>query len=277
MTSSTGFRWYAAAHRSHPSMNLEAGQRPSDKTPRLPWQLRDDRHRVGVYVQTASLAPDPVRRAALHAAYDLVEAVQLPDIVAARVEIEGRLAEAERSGLPETTANPLFALAVDAFYNSPDDAPAVIGTLIDRAEALGELGNCSAAGLCLRPEPALRAGDVVGILRMPAGPSWSWTTSVIRQPGSGLIGAATAYESLSLWELGVEMHDGAAELLPDLRGTGVLPPVISFNLWKHLVSVDRRPARSGRVREGRRSAAGPHRGPARDPPAGLLAPNNVNY
>ena len=101
----------------------------------------------GFEVQTASLTPEPVRRAALHAAYYLVEAVQLPDVVAARVEIAGRLAEAERSGWPETTATLLFALAVDAFYNSPDDAAAAIGRLIDRAEALGEAGML-AAGLC---------------------------------------------------------------------------------------------------------------------------------
>ena len=94
-----------------------------------------------------------------------MEAVQLPDVVAARVEIAGRLAEAERSGWPETTATLLYALAVDTFINFPDDAPTAIATLIDTAEVLGE-GGILAAGLCLRAELALRDGDVV---RAPCG------------------------------------------------------------------------------------------------------------
>src|SRR3990170_413787 len=109
----------------------------------------------GFEVQTVSLTPDPVRRAALHAAYYLVEAVQLPDVVAARVKIADRLDEAERYGWSETTAALLFALAVDAFYNLPDDAASLIDHVIDRAEALGEAGMLS-AGLTLRAELALR-------------------------------------------------------------------------------------------------------------------------
>ena len=111
----------------------------------------------GFDVQTVSLTPEPVRRAALHAAYHLVEAVQLPDVAAARAEIARRLADAERSGWPETTAALLFALAVDAFYNFPDDAATAVGYLIERAEALGEAGML-AAGLCLRADarPARR-------------------------------------------------------------------------------------------------------------------------
>ena len=180
----------------------------------------------GFEVQTVS--PEPVRRAALHAAYHLVEAVQLPDVAAARVEITGRLAEAERSGWPETTATLLFALAVDAFYNFPDDAATAVGCVIDRAEALGEAGML-AAGLCLRAELALRDGDVVRHLA-----DASRAVVVLDDEsdplarGSGLIGAATAYESLSLWELGVEMHDRAAELLP-LCDDQVFRPVIEFN------------------------------------------------
>ena len=46
--------------------------------------------------------------------------------------------------------------------------------------------------------------------------------------GSGLIGAGTAYESLSLWELGDEMHDRAEDLLP-LCDDQVLRTVIEFN------------------------------------------------
>ena len=182
----------------------------------------------GFEVQTVSLTPDPVRRAALHAAYYLVEAVQLPDVVAARVKIADRLDEAERSGWTETTACLLFALAVDAFYNFPDDAAATVDHLIDRSEALGEAGMVS-AGLTLRAELALRDGDVVGHLA-------DASRAVVlledeRDPlsrGSGLIGAATAFESLSLWELGEELHDRAEELLP-LCDNQVLRPVIEFN------------------------------------------------
>ena len=182
----------------------------------------------GFEVQTANLTPEPVRRAALHAAYYLVEAVQLPDVVAARAEIADRLAEAERCGWPETTATLLFALAVDAYYNFPDDAATAIGHAIDTAEALGEAGML-AASLCLRAELALRDGDVVRHLA-----DASRAVVVLddeRDPlalGSGLIGAATAYESLSLWELGDELHDRAADLLP-LCDDQVLRPVIEFN------------------------------------------------
>ena len=91
----------------------------------------------------------PVRRAALHAAYYLVEAVQLPDVVAARVEIAGRLAEAERSGWPETTAALLFALAVDAFYNFPDDAAAAIDLCDRQGRGAGRGGHARR-----RPVPA---------------------------------------------------------------------------------------------------------------------------
>ena len=182
----------------------------------------------GLETQLVGLTPAAVRRAALHAAYHLVEAVQLPDVGAARVEIAGRLAEAERSGWTETTATLLFALAVDAFYNLPDDAAAAAERLIDQAEALGEPGML-AAGLGLRAELALRDGDVVGHLA-----DASRAVVVLDDEGdplargSGLIGAGTAYESLSLWELGDEMHDRAEALLP-LCDDQVLRPVIEFN------------------------------------------------
>ena len=86
-----------------------------------------------------------------------------------------------------------------------------------------------AAGLCLRAELALRDGDVVRHLA-----DASRAVVVLDDEcdplarGSGLIGAGTAYESLSLWELGDEMHDRAAELLP-LCDDQVLRPVIEFN------------------------------------------------
>ena len=46
--------------------------------------------------------------------------------------------------------------------------------------------------------------------------------------GSGLIGAGTAYEGLSLWELGDELHDRAEALLP-LCDDQLLRPVIEIN------------------------------------------------
>ncbi len=182
----------------------------------------------GFEVQTASLTPDPVRRAALHAAYYLVEAVQLPDVVAARVEIADRLAEAERCGWSETTATLLFALAVDALHNLPYNTAAAVDLVIDRAEALGEAGMLS-AGLTLRARLALRDGDVVRHLA-----DASRAVVVLEDEsdplarGSGLIGAANAYDDLSLWEIGDEMHDRAAELIP-LCDLQLLQPVIEIN------------------------------------------------
>jgi diguanylate cyclase (GGDEF)-like protein len=182
----------------------------------------------GFEVQTVSLTPDPVRRAALHAAYHLVEAVQLSDVGEARVEIASRLADAERSGWSDTTATLLFALAVDAFVNLPDDAAAAIDHLIDRAEALGEPGML-AAGLALRARLALRDGDVVKHL---ADASRAVVVlDVDCDPlarGSGLVSAANAYDDLNLWELGDELHDRAEALLP-LCDDQRLRPVIEIN------------------------------------------------
>ena len=162
----------------------------------------------------ARASPATLRRAALHAAYHLVEAVQLQERGPARVEIEERLVEAERRDWPETIATLLFAQAVDAFTNLPDKAAAAIDTLIERAESLGEPGML-AAGLGLHAQLALSDGDVVRHLA-----DASRAVVVLddeRDPlarGSGLIGAATAYECLSLWELGAELHDRAEALLP---------------------------------------------------------------
>ncbi len=171
---------------------------------------------------------EPLRRAALHAAYHLVEAVQLPDVVAARLEIADRLAEAERSDWPETTATLLFALAVDASSNLPDETAVAIKTLIDRAEVFGEPGML-AAGLALQARLALRDGDVVGHLA-----DASRAVVVLDEEcdplarGSGLISAANAYDDLSLWELGDELHDRAEALLP-LCDDQLLHPVIEIN------------------------------------------------
>ncbi len=48
--------------------------------------------------------PDPVRRGALHHAFRLVEAVQLPDVEQARTAVAAGLADAERHVWPETIA-----------------------------------------------------------------------------------------------------------------------------------------------------------------------------
>ena len=67
--------------------------------------------------QSAGVVWDPVRRSALHAAFHLVEAVQLPDVERARSEIVARLVDAERLAWPETVATLLFAQVVDAVAN----------------------------------------------------------------------------------------------------------------------------------------------------------------
>jgi diguanylate cyclase len=178
--------------------------------------------------QTTGVTPEHVRRAALHAAFHLVEAVQLPDVGQARVDIAAGLSDAERSGWSETTATLLFARAVDAITNLPDEAAAATQGLIDRAEALGEPGML-AAGLALRAALALRDGDVV---RHLADASRAVVLLDVEcdplARGSGLIAAGTAYEGLSLWELGDELHDRAEALLP-LCDDQLLRPVIEIN------------------------------------------------
>jgi diguanylate cyclase len=183
---------------------------------------------TGIDDQTAGVTADPIRRAALHTAFHLVEAVQLPDVGQARIAVVARLAEAERSGWPETIATLLFAQAVDAITNLPDEAAAATERLIDRAEALGEPGML-AAGLALRAALALRAGDVA---RHLADTSRAVVLlDVDSEPlarGSGFIAAGTAYEALSLWELGHELHTSAEALLP-LCDDKLLRPVIEIN------------------------------------------------
>jgi len=172
--------------------------------------------------------PDAVRRGALHHAFRLVEAVQLPDVEQARTAIAAGLADAERHVWPETIATLHFAAAVDAVANLPEHAAAATGRLIERAEALGQPGML-AAGLALRAALALRDGDVVQHL---ADTSRAVVLlDVDSEPlarGSGYIAAGTAYEALSLWELGDELHTRAEELLP-LCDDQLLRPVIAVN------------------------------------------------
>jgi len=183
---------------------------------------------TGLEGHSAGVIPDPIRRAALHAAFHLVEAVQLPDVGQARPAIVAALAEAERSSWPETIATLLFAHAVDAFVNLPDEATAATDRLIERAEALGEPGML-ASGLALRAELALRDGDVV---RHLADASRAVVLLDVESDplarGAGLIGAGTAYEAVGLWELGDELHNRAEALVP-LCDDPVLRPVIEIN------------------------------------------------
>ena len=103
---------------------------------------------------------DPDRRAALNAAFHLVEAVQTPSVEQARREIREALAAAEQAGWPETIATLMYAEAVDAITNLPDRAADACRRLIERSEALQEPAML-AAGLTIRAELALRDGDVV--------------------------------------------------------------------------------------------------------------------
>ena len=86
-----------------------------------------------------------------------------------------------------------------------------------------------AAGLCLRAALALRDGDVV---RHLADASRAVVLLDVEcdplARGSGFIAAGTAYEGLSLWELGDELHDRAEALLP-LCDDQLLRPVIEIN------------------------------------------------
>jgi diguanylate cyclase len=183
---------------------------------------------TGFEGRTAGVRSDPVRRGARRAAVRLGEAVQLPDVARARAAIVARLADAERFGWPETVATLLFAQAVDAVANLPEHAVAATERLIERAEELGEPGML-AAGLALRADLALRTGDVVehladasrAVVLLDA-------ESDHLARASGYIAAGTAYESLSLWELGDELHARAEALLP-LCDDQLLRPVIEIN------------------------------------------------
>jgi diguanylate cyclase (GGDEF)-like protein len=178
--------------------------------------------------QWEGAVPDHDRRAALHAAFHLVEAVQLPHVGHARTAIVTQLAEAERSGCPETIATLLFAQAVDALANVPDQADHATARLIKRAGTL-DVPGMLAAGLALRAALALRDGDVVAHLA-----DVSQAVVLLDDESeplarcSGLIAAGTAYEALSLWELSDELHDRAEALLP-LCDVPLLRPVIEIN------------------------------------------------
>lgn len=183
---------------------------------------------TGLEAVTAVEGAAPVRRAALHGAFHLIEAVQLPDVRKARGAIVAALAEAERLGWSETIATLLFAQAVDAFTNLPDQADLATARLIERGQGLGQPGML-AAGLALRAAIALRDGDVVAHLA-----NASRAVVILDSDDdammrcAGLIAAGTAYEALNLWELGDELHNLAEALLPDCDDQ-IQRPVIELN------------------------------------------------
>lgn len=170
------------------------------------------------------------RRAALLRAYHLVEELQTPGAAAARAELSPALAAAEEAGWTDVCTAVLYAIAVDAVTNDPDEGYPACQRFIDAAEAAGDLGLL-ATGLGLRAELAVRSGDVVGFGR-------DASRAVVLLDGdcdgdplalvSGLISVAVAYEALYLWELGDELYTRAEALLP-LCDDQLLAPVIGLN------------------------------------------------
>ena len=171
---------------------------------------------------------DPDRRAALNAAFHLVEDVQTPAVEQARRAIREALATAEHAGWPETIATLMYAEAVDAITNLPDRAVEACRRLIERSEALQEPAML-AAGLTIRAELALRDGDVV---RHGADCARALvlldTAAEPISRASALISAGVSYEALSLWELGDELYTRAELLLPECDDQ-LLRPVIELN------------------------------------------------
>ena len=171
---------------------------------------------------------DPDRRAALNAAFHLVEDVQTPAVEQARRAIREALTIAEHAGWPETIATLMYAEAVDAITNLPDLAAEACRRLIERSEALSEPAML-AAGLTIRAELALRDGDVV---RHGADCARALvlldTAAEPISRASALISAGVSYEALSLWELGDELYTRAELLLPECDDQ-LLRPVIELN------------------------------------------------
>jgi diguanylate cyclase (GGDEF)-like protein len=172
-------------------------------------------------------ANDP-RRAATHVAYRLVEAVQTPDFVRARIDVEEELDRAARNGWREVELVLLYARAVDAATNDQDRVDAAVHDLVQAADAEHD-DAMLAAGLGMRAELALRHGDVVGF-----GRDASRAVVLLERDGepmaraSGLVSVGVAYEALNLWELGDELYTAAESLLPRCDDP-VLEPVLTCN------------------------------------------------
>jgi len=168
----------------------------------------------------------PPSRAAVLRVYHLVEQVQTDRVERAREEIGAGLSEQP----PGTELHRLlrYADAVDAVVNAPERAEEASSALI-RASELDADPAMLATGLGLRAEMATRAGDIASALQ-----DTSRGVSLLDLPGdplarvSGLISVAETYSTMRLWELGDELYDLAAEILPDCDDR-LLEPVRHLN------------------------------------------------
>jgi diguanylate cyclase (GGDEF)-like protein len=173
-------------------------------------------------------AAPSTRRAAVLAAFHLVQDVQTPHVERARVEIAARLHDAETHGWSDVATTLLYALAVDADANRPGQVGPAVDALVQRAERESDSAML-AAGLGMRAELAARSGTLSTF-----GPDVSRAMLLLDVPAdplavaSAMICVALAYEALNLWELGVELYTRAETLLP-LCDDHILAPVTGLN------------------------------------------------
>jgi diguanylate cyclase (GGDEF)-like protein len=173
-------------------------------------------------------AAPSTRRAAILAAFHLVQDVQTPVVERARVEIAARLREAQMHGWADVVTTLLYALAVDADANRPGEVHSAVDALIQRAERDSDSAML-AAGLGMRAELSARSGTLSTF-----GPDISRAMLLLDVPAdplavaSAMICVALAYEALNLWELGVELYTRAETLLP-LCDDQILAPVTGLN------------------------------------------------
>lgn len=178
-------------------------------------------------VRTRTVAPS-TRRAAVLAAFHLVQDVQTPDVDKARVQIAALLDEADTHGWPDVTNTLLYALAVDADANRPGEVHGAVDALVQRAERDSDSAML-AAGLAMRAELSARSGQLSTF-----GPDVSRAMLLLDVPAdplavaSAMICIALAYEALNLWELGVELYSRAEALLPQCDDQ-ILAPVTGLN------------------------------------------------
>jgi diguanylate cyclase (GGDEF)-like protein len=168
------------------------------------------------------------RRAAVLAAFHLVQDVQTPQVSQARTQIAAQLQAAESLGWTDVVTTLLYALAVDADANLPDRALDAVQNLVKRAEQESDSAML-AAGLGMRAELAARSGNLATF-----GPDVSRAMLLLDVPSdplavaSAMICVALAYEALNLWELGDELYTRAEALLP-LCDSQILAPVTGLN------------------------------------------------
>ena len=181
-----------------------------------------------VNLARAEREPPSDRRLAVRHAFHLVQDVQTPHVDAARTTIEQLLADAEGRGWSDVVTTLLYARAVDADANVPDQVHAAVHELIRRAELESDSAML-AAGLGMRAELAARSGNLSTF-----GPDASQAMLLLDAESdplalaSAMICVALAYEALFLWELGDELYTRAEALLP-LCDDPILTPVIGIN------------------------------------------------